>query len=195
MYILVYIWAFICGFTFAVDFQESSNFTFFKLLVILFSPILLLWGGISALSERIWTHTILWFLWEIYVTKDKNWYDFNADKLPRLIEQMQLHHGFLFTEVGWILAPAIDINANETGTGLKLNIDEELTRLVSHTKRLEKILEEVNPIGRKLDFLIQEINREINTIGSKANDLAISSVVVDIKSEIEKIREQIQNIE
>jgi len=97
MYILVYIWAFVCGFTFAVDFQESSKFTFLKLMVILFSPILLLFGYISVLAEIIWTRTILWFLWEIYVTKDKNWYDFNADKLPRLIEQMQLHHGFLFT--------------------------------------------------------------------------------------------------
>ena len=77
----------------------------------------------------------------------------------------------------------------------RLNIDEELTRLDSHSKRLEEILEEMNPVGRKLDFLIQEINREINTIGSKANDLAISNLVVDIKSEIEKIREQIQNIE
>ncbi|MDI3535721.1 MAG: hypothetical protein PWR12_161 [Eubacteriaceae bacterium] len=77
----------------------------------------------------------------------------------------------------------------------KLNIDEELTRLKSHTSRLDLILEEDEPVGRKLDFLIQEINREINTIGSKANDLSITNLVVDIKSEIEKIREQIQNIE
>jgi uncharacterized protein (TIGR00255 family) len=54
---------------------------------------------------------------------------------------------------------------------------------------------ETEPIGRKLDFLIQEVNREINTIGSKASDLAIANIVVDVKSEIEKIREQIQNIE
>ena len=97
MYILVYIWAFVCGFGFAAELDDNRKFTFFKLLVILFSPILLLWGGISAIAERIWTHTMLWFLWEIYVTKDKNWYDFNADKLPRLIEQMQSNHGFLFT--------------------------------------------------------------------------------------------------
>ncbi len=103
------------------------------------------------------------------------------DKIKSYTEASDIDQGRLLTEIA-IMAD-------------KLNIDEELTRLVSHTKRLEKILEEVNPIGRKLDFLIQEINREINTIGSKANDLAISSVVVDIKSEIEKIREQIQNIE
>ncbi|WKY42995.1 YicC/YloC family endoribonuclease [Eubacteriaceae bacterium ES2] len=77
----------------------------------------------------------------------------------------------------------------------KLNIDEELTRLKSHTSRLALILKEDEPVGRKLDFLIQEINREINTIGSKANDLSITNLVVDVKSEIEKIREQIQNIE
>ncbi|MEG0379982.1 MAG: DUF1732 domain-containing protein, partial [Eubacterium sp.] len=78
----------------------------------------------------------------------------------------------------------------------KLAIDEELTRLNSHTSRLEGILEEEDDaVGRKLDFLIQELNREINTIGSKANDIEISNLVVDVKSEIEKIREQIQNIE
>jgi uncharacterized protein (TIGR00255 family) len=77
----------------------------------------------------------------------------------------------------------------------KLNIDEELTRLQSHLDRLEGMVAEREPVGRKLDFLIQEVNREINTIGSKASDLAIANIVVDVKSEIEKIREQIQNIE
>ncbi|KNZ40213.1 YicC/YloC family endoribonuclease [Acetobacterium bakii] len=77
----------------------------------------------------------------------------------------------------------------------KLSIDEEITRLKSHIGRLESIMIETEPVGRKLDFLVQEVNREINTIGSKANDLAIANIVVDIKSEIEKIREQIQNIE
>ncbi|MEF9918942.1 MAG: YicC/YloC family endoribonuclease [Eubacterium sp.] len=78
----------------------------------------------------------------------------------------------------------------------KLAIDEELTRLNSHTNRLKGILEETDEaVGRKLDFLVQELNREINTIGSKANDIEISNLVVDVKSEIEKIREQVQNIE
>lgn len=77
----------------------------------------------------------------------------------------------------------------------KASIDEEIVRLYSHIKQLEIILEENNSIGRKLDFLIQEFNREINTIGSKSNDTIITSYVVDLKSEIEKIREQIQNIE
>lgn len=78
----------------------------------------------------------------------------------------------------------------------KLAIDEELTRLDSHTARMTAILDkEEGPVGRKLDFLVQEMNREINTIGSKAADITISEKVVDVKSEIEKIREQIQNIE
>ena len=77
----------------------------------------------------------------------------------------------------------------------KANIDEELTRLVSHTQQFKAFLEESGPIGRKIDFLIQEMNREINTIGSKANDIHIARKVVEIKSELEKMREQVQNIE
>lgn len=77
----------------------------------------------------------------------------------------------------------------------KASIDEEIVRLNSHIKQLELILEEEGSIGRKLDFLIQEFNREINTIGSKSSDTIITSHVVELKSEIEKIREQIQNIE
>ena len=77
----------------------------------------------------------------------------------------------------------------------KVCIDEELVRLKSHFVELEKILALSEPVGRKLDFLVQEINRETNTIGSKANDFDVAKTVVDIKSEIEKLREQIQNIE
>ncbi len=77
----------------------------------------------------------------------------------------------------------------------KSAIDEETVRLNSHLDQLDQILSSGEPIGRKLDFLVQEINREVNTIGSKAADFDIQSVVVDIKAEIEKIREQIQNIE
>lgn len=74
-------------------------------------------------------------------------------------------------------------------------IDEELTRLKSHVGQLKMILEEESSIGRKLDFLMQEMNREANTIASKAGDYTITSYAVELKSEIEKIREQIQNIE
>ena len=74
-------------------------------------------------------------------------------------------------------------------------VDEETVRLRSHIAQLRTILDTPEAVGRKLDFLVQEMNREANTIGSKAQDVAIDQVVVDIKSEIEKIREQIQNIE
>jgi len=77
----------------------------------------------------------------------------------------------------------------------RCSIDEELTRLKSHISQLKQTLSFNQPVGRKLDFIVQEMNREINTIGSKANDLAITKNVVEIKSEIEKIREQVQNIE
>ncbi|HHY05815.1 MAG TPA: YicC family protein [Clostridia bacterium] len=77
----------------------------------------------------------------------------------------------------------------------KCNIDEELVRLDSHFIQLTQSLEADTPVGRQLDFLLQEINREVNTIGSKANDLEITQAVVALKSELEKIREQVQNIE
>lgn len=77
----------------------------------------------------------------------------------------------------------------------RASIAEELVRLESHLEQFVKAFQSSEPIGRKLDFLIQEMNREINTIGSKANDLVISRFVVEGKSELEKIREQIQNIE
>ena len=73
--------------------------------------------------------------------------------------------------------------------------DEETVRLKSHLEQLDAILQEGGPVGRKLDFLIQEMNREVNTIGSKAQDLVVTRLIVDMKSELEKIREQIQNLE
>ncbi|MFR9189548.1 MAG: YicC/YloC family endoribonuclease [Anaerotruncus massiliensis (ex Togo et al. 2019)] len=77
----------------------------------------------------------------------------------------------------------------------RVAVDEETVRLESHLVQFREILGYDYPIGRKLDFLVQEINREANTIGSKAQDVAVAQVVVDIKSDVEKIREQIQNIE
>lgn len=77
----------------------------------------------------------------------------------------------------------------------RLDITEELNRMSGHLKRMKALLQEETPVGRKFDFLVQEMNREINTIGSKASDLDIQDSVVDVKAEIEKIREQIQNIE
>lgn len=77
----------------------------------------------------------------------------------------------------------------------KIAVAEETVRLRSHFVELDAILESDEPSGRKLDFMIQEINREINTIGSKANDISIAKIVVELKAELEKMREQVQNIE
>lgn len=96
--------------------------------------------------------------------------------LPELIDEARL-----ITEVA-IFADRADIN-------------EELVRLHSHIRQFYQIMEEKNPIGRKLDFLLQEMNREVNTIGSKANSADIGTIVVEMKSSLEKMKEQIQNIE
>ena len=102
-------------------------------------------------------------------------------RMEELLGDLKVDEGRLLTEVG-IMAD-------------RVCIDEELVRLKSHFVELSKILSLSEPVGRKLDFLVQEINRETNTIGSKANDFGIAKNVVEIKSEIEKLREQIQNIE
>ncbi len=77
----------------------------------------------------------------------------------------------------------------------KTAVDEETVRLLSHISQFRDLIDHENIVGRKLDFIVQEMNREANTIGSKAQNLDITKIVIDIKSEIEKIREQIQNIE
>ena len=77
----------------------------------------------------------------------------------------------------------------------KIAVDEETVRLRSHVSQLRGMLQSDQPMGRKMDFLIQELNRESNTIGSKCSNLDIARIVVDLKGEVEKIREQVQNIE
>ena len=77
----------------------------------------------------------------------------------------------------------------------KCSIEEEITRLKSHINQFKLMLEEQKPIGKKVDFLIQEMNREINTTGSKSGSLDITNLVVEIKTELENIREQVQNVE
>lgn len=104
-----------------------------------------------------------------------------TDKLNELLEGQQIDQQRVLTEAA-IFAE-------------KIAVDEETVRLRSHFKQFRDMAESAEPIGRKLDFLIQEFNRESNTIGSKAQDLRITKLVIDMKSEIEKIREQIQNVE
>ncbi|QXM05855.1 YicC/YloC family endoribonuclease [Crassaminicella indica] len=106
----------------------------------------------------------------------------------------------LYDRIRELLDDDVEIDENRLSMEValfadKCSITEEIVRLKSHVDQLKKTLKESHPIGRKLDFLIQEMNREINTVGSKSSDLEITNYVVDIKSELEKIREQVQNIE
>jgi len=103
------------------------------------------------------------------------------DKIRETLSDRNLDEGRLLTEVA-IFAD-------------KVAVDEETVRLRSHLAQFKDLLEQGGPIGKKLDFLVQEMNREVNTIGSKCNSIEITRIVVDVKSCIEKIREQIQNVE
>lgn len=102
-------------------------------------------------------------------------------RLSEVLENVQIDEQRILTEAA--------IFADKTA------VDEETVRLHSHFKQFREMTEAKEPVGRKLDFLVQEINRESNTIGSKCQDLRITKLVIEMKSEIEKIREQIQNIE
>ncbi len=103
------------------------------------------------------------------------------EKIKELAKDIQLDENRLLTEVA-IFAD-------------KATIDEEIVRLGSHIQEFKKTLSMQVPIGKKLDFIVQEMNREINTIGSKCSDLSVVNSVIEVKSVIEKIREQVQNIE
>ena len=102
-------------------------------------------------------------------------------KLEEVLESFQLDEQRLLTEAA--------IYAD------RVAVDEETVRLRSHLEEMGQMLASGEPIGRKLDFVVQEVNRETNTIGSKAQDTEIARLVIEMKAEIEKIREQIQNIE
>lgn len=118
---------------------------------------------------------------------------------PKVIDA---YHSRLVKRVNEFLEGKIDIEEGRILTEIaifadKASIDEELTRLNSHIEQFLAIIKMPNniPVGRKLDFLVQEMNREVNTIGSKSNDIHINKQVVELKAELEKIKEQVQNIE
>ena len=104
-----------------------------------------------------------------------------TDKVTELLQDVKLDEGVLATE--------LVVYAD------KVCVDEEMVRLKTHISHMEETLQDGGAIGRKLDFITQEMNREANTILSKANDIEISNCGIELKTEIEKIREQIQNIE
>lgn len=108
-----------------------------------------------------------------------------AERLKERIGQLTSESGFPEERLALEVALLAD----------KCDITEELVRLESHLRQFDETLTRGEPVGRKLDFLLQEINREVNTIGSKANDAQIAANVVELKAELEKIREQVQNIE
>lgn len=126
-----------------------------------------------------------------------------ADMLKKVEERAPMlkneYYERLYTKIKELLDDKnIDESRLVTEAGVfadKVAVDEETVRLNSHLNQLCDLLNTVEPVGRKLDFLVQEMNREVNTIGSKCQDVTIARIVVDMKSEIEKIREQIQNIE
>ena len=102
-------------------------------------------------------------------------------KLKEVLEDRQLDEARILTEAALFAD--------------KVAVDEETVRLRSHIQQFRDMVAQGSPIGRKLDFLIQEMNRETNTIGSKANDLELSTICVEMKAELEKLREQVQNVE
>jgi uncharacterized protein (TIGR00255 family) len=126
----------------------------------------------------------------------KSHLDLIEEKLPEIKEQFIRK----FTERITELANKAGVDESRLNTEIAIWVDradvsEEITRLRSHLKEFDNILNSDQPIGRRLDFLVQEINREANTLGSKTSDVSIAQTVIDIKCEIEKIREQAQNIE
>lgn len=128
--------------------------------------------------------------------KVSEYVDIVKEKSSSLLEEYKMKLTNRINELG---ASSI-IDENRIGMEVvlfadKSSICEEVTRLKSHIDALKKMLEVSEPIGKKIDFLVQEMNRETNTIGSKANSIGITNYVVEMKNEIENIREQVQNIE
>ncbi|MBN1548640.1 MAG: YicC family protein [Syntrophaceae bacterium] len=119
-----------------------------------------------------------------------------SERAPRCVQEYQRRLSERVRE----LAGGVDIDAARLAQEVaimadKSDVTEEIVRLNSHISQFHEMLNSENAIGRKIDFLIQEMNREINTIGSKTGDLEISRNVIEIKSELAKLREQVQNIE
>lgn len=123
-----------------------------------------------------------------------------VDKIGTIAESVPMTYKIKLEERLKELLKGIDIDENRVAMEVcmftdKITVDEEITRLKSHINQVRNTFNLEEPIGRKLDFIIQEMNRETNTIGSKSNDIHMTNLVIDIKNLLEKIREQVQNIE
>lgn len=133
--------------------------------------------------------------------------DARLDKMEQILEQIKGHSSQALAEYRekletrlkeYLADTQIDESRLLTEVGIiadKIDTGEEITRLASHIDQFRKLIRQDTPSGRTMDFLTQELNREVNTIGSKCSQLAVTSLVIDAKNEIERIREQIQNIE
>jgi uncharacterized protein (TIGR00255 family) len=104
-----------------------------------------------------------------------------SERLSEMTEGMEIDRWRLHQEVAYLAE--------------RSDITEEVVRIESHLRQFGQMVEVEEPLGRKMDFLVQEIHREVNTISAKANDVVVSQKVVEIKAELERMREQIQNIE
>ena len=116
---------------------------------------------------------------------------------PSILSQ---HHSRLKERIAMLTEGTVEVDPNRLAQEAafladKSDITEEIVRAESHLKQFRSMIESTDPTGRALDFLLQELNREVNTIGSKAGDAQVPQIVVGLKSELEKLREQVQNIE
>lgn len=114
---------------------------------------------------------------------------------PQIVADYRVHLTEVLAEFRTVTPDETRIMQEAALYADRVNVTEELVRLASHFAQFRTILAEEEPVGRRLDFLLQEINRETNTIGSKVNSAAIQQVVVAMKNEVEKLREQVQNLE
>ena len=114
---------------------------------------------------------------------------------PQIVADYRAHLTEVLAEFRTVTPDETRIRQETALYADRVNVTEELVRLASHFAQFRTILAEEEPVGRRLDFLLQEINRETNTIGSKVNSAAIQQVVVAMKNEVEKLREQVQNLE
>ena len=164
-----------------------------------------LWADVSAVAQQALERFITMREAEGVKMRDdflarlktiEEWVGVIEERSPRLVEEYRTR---LFERMKEVLeGKQVDegrILLEAAIYSEKTAVDEETVRLRSHIAQFRTMLESGEPVGRKLDFLVQEMNRETNTIGSKVQDLEVTHIVVDQKSEIEKIREQVQNIE
>ena len=164
-----------------------------------------LWEDIRAVAEEALSHFIAMreaegerMKQDVMSRLDKieEWVGIVEARSPQVVEDYRRR---LYDKMCEVLSTSnIDENRILLEAGIfseKTAVDEETVRLRSHIAQFRTMLDSAEPVGRKLDFLVQEMNRETNTIGSKVQDIEVTKIVVDQKSEIEKIREQIQNIE